>query len=76
MLWQSCFQDWNAHNIAALKDVRDLLSKNYQEILSLFELPRRARLKERFCLVGIFGLYRQTGGRTFSLFMVTLFKQI
>jgi hypothetical protein len=76
MLLQGRFQGWNAQNIAALKDVKDLLTKNHQEILSLFELLRGVRLKERFRLVGIFGFYRQTRRGTLSFFPATLLKNI
>lgn len=76
MLWQGRFQSWNAQNIAALKEVRHLLSKNHQEILGLFEMLRDARLLDRFRLMEICGLYRQTRRGTFSLFLAALFKKI
>lgn len=76
MLWQGRFQYWNTQNIAALKEVSHLLVKNHQEILRLFESLRNARLKDRFRLMEICGLYRQTRRGTFSLFLAALFKKI
>lgn len=76
MLWQGRFQNWNTQNIAALKGVRHLLVKNHQEILRLFEALRGARLRDRFRLMAICGLYRQTRRGTFSLFLAALFKKI
>jgi glycosyltransferase involved in cell wall biosynthesis len=76
MLWQGRFQDWNSQNITALKEVRHLLVKNHQEILKLFEALRGAKLKDRFRLMEICGLYRQTRRGTFSLFLAALFKKI
>jgi len=76
MLWQGRFQNWNTQNIAALKEVRHLLVKNHQEILRLFETLRGAHLKDRFRLMEICGLYRQTRRGTFSLFLAALLKKI
>ena len=76
MLWQGRFQDWNSQNIAALKDVKHLLAKNHQEILKLFEALRGAKLKDRFRLMEICGLYRQTRRGTLSLIFAALIKKI
>jgi glycosyltransferase involved in cell wall biosynthesis len=76
MLSQGRFQDWNTQNVVALKEVKHLLVKNHQEILKLFDALRGAKLKDRFRLVGICGLYRQTRRGTFSLFLAALFKRI
>jgi len=76
MLIQGRFQKWNTQNIAALKQVRHLLVQNHQEILAMFELLRGARLKARFRLIGVCGLYRQTRRGTFSLFIAALVKKI
>lgn len=76
MLWQGRFQGWNTQNIAALKEVSHLLVKNHQEILKLFETLRDAHLKDRFRLLEICGLYRQTRRGTFSLFLAALLKKI
>ncbi|MBU3641081.1 glycosyltransferase family 2 protein [Polynucleobacter sp. Fuers-14] len=76
ILWQGRFQDWNSQNITALKEVRHLLVKNHQEILKMFEALRGAAVKDRFRLMEICGLYRQTRRGTFSLFLAALFKKI
>ncbi|OLY97132.1 glycosyltransferase family 2 protein [Polynucleobacter sphagniphilus] len=76
MLWQGRFQDWNSLNIAALKEVKHLLVKNHQEILKMFEALRGAELKDRFHLMEICGLYRQTRRGTLSLIFAALIKKI
>lgn len=76
MLLQGRFQKWNTQNIAALNQVNHLLVKNHQEILKMFETLRGARLKDRFRLMEVCGLYRQTRRGTFSLFLATLIKKI
>jgi glycosyltransferase involved in cell wall biosynthesis len=76
MLWQGDFQRWNTQNIAALKDAKHLLAKNHQEILKIFEILRGARLQDRFRLMAICGLYRQTHRGKLNLFLATLLKKI
>ena len=76
MLLQGRFQNWNTQNINALKQVNHLLVKNHQEILKMFETMRSAALKDRFRLMEVCGLYRQTRLGTFSLFLATLIKKI
>jgi glycosyltransferase involved in cell wall biosynthesis len=76
MLLQGRFKNWNAQNIAALKQVNHLLVKNHQEILKMFEILRGAQLKDRFRLIEVCGLYRQTRRGTFSLFLAALIKKI
>ena len=76
MLLQGRFQGWNTQNINALKQVNHLLVKNHQEILGIFELLRGATIKDRFRLMGVCGLYRQTRRGTFSLFLANLIKKI
>jgi len=76
MLLQGRFQNWNTQNINALKQVDHLLVKNHQEILRLFEVLRGAKLRDRFRLLQVCGLYRQTRRGTFSLFLAALIKKI
>ncbi len=76
MLLQGRFQKWNAQNISALNKVDYLFIKNNQEILRMFEVLRRAHLKDRIRLIMVCGLYRQTRGGTLSLFLAALFKKI
>jgi len=76
MLLQGRFKKWNTRNIALLKQVNHLLEKNNQEILGMFEIMREANLKDRFRLMEVCGLYRQTRRGTFSLFLAALIKKI
>ena len=76
MLLQGRFQRWNTQNIVTLNQVNHLLVKNHQEILKMFETIRSARLKDRFRLMEVCGLYRQTRRGTFSLFLAALIKKI
>ncbi len=76
MLLQGRFHNWNTQNIAALNSVKHLLVKNHQEILALFGKLRGAKLRDRFRLLEICGLYRQTRRGTFSLFLAALLKKI
>ncbi len=76
MLLHGRFRKWNAQNINALKQANHLLVKNHQEILGMFKLLRGARLKDRFRLMGVCGLYRQTRRGTISLYLAALIKKI
>lgn len=76
MLLQGRFQKWNTQNIKTLKQVDYLLVKNHQEILKMFESLRGAGVKDRFRLMEVCGLYRQTRRGTFSLFLATLINKI
>jgi len=76
MLLEGRFQNWNTQNILALTEVRYLLVKNHQEILSLFGKLRTQKLRDRLRLIKLCGLYRQTRSGTFSLFLAILFKKI
>ena len=76
MLFQGRFQKWNTQNIAALNQTKHLLVKNHQEILKMFELLRGARIRDRFRLMGVCGLYRQTRRGTLSLYLATLIGKI
>jgi hypothetical protein len=76
MLLQGRFQNWNTQNISALKQVNHLLVKNHQEILQIFEALRDAGTIDRFRLLEVCGLYRQTRRGTFSLFLAVLIKKV
>jgi len=76
MTLQGRFQTWNTLNINALKKVDHLLIKNHQDILKMFDILRGAKLKDRFRLIEICGLYRQTRRGTFSLILAAIFKKI
>ena len=76
MLFQGRFQNWNTQNINALKQVNRLLVKNHQEILKMFELLRGAGIKDRFRLMEVCGLYRQTRRGTLSLLLAAIINKI
>jgi glycosyltransferase involved in cell wall biosynthesis len=76
MLLQGRFQKWNTQNITVLKQIKHLLVKNHQEILRMFEIMRCADLKDRFRLMEVCGLYRQTRRGTISLYIAALFRKI
>lgn len=76
MLLQGRFQSWNTQNINALNQINYLLAKNNQETLKLFESIRFAGIKDRFRLMDVCGLYRQTRRGTFSLFLAALIGKI
>ncbi len=76
MLLQGRFRGWNTQNLEVLKKVNHLLVKNHQDILRIFETLRSADVKDRFRLMGVCGLYRQTRRGTFSLYLAALIKKI
>lgn len=76
MFLQGRFQDWNTQNIEVLNQIKHLLVKNHQEIVSMFELLRGARLKDRFRLMGVCGLYRQTRRGTVNLYLAVLINKV
>jgi glycosyltransferase involved in cell wall biosynthesis len=76
MLLKGRFMIWNTMNIKALNQVNEMLAKNPREILRLFEILRSASLKDRFRLLGVCGVYRQTRRGTISLWIAALIKKI
>lgn len=70
------FRNWNTKNIEALCVVKGMLTEDNQEILRLFILLRSAKLIDRFRLMEVCGLYRQTWRGTWSLFLAALIKKI
>lgn len=70
------FRNWNTKNIEALCMVNGMLTEDNQEILRLFKLLRSARLMDRFRLMEVCGLYRQTWRGTMTLFLAALLKKI
>ncbi len=75
-LLRGCFRNWNTKNIEALCVVNGMLTEDNQEILRLFKLLRSAKLIDRFRLMQVCGLYRQTWRGTMSLFLAALLKKI
>lgn len=76
LLLQGRYKKWNTQNIKALKQANHLLVKKHQEILKMFEVLRGAKLKDRFRLTGVCGLYRQTRHGTFSFYLAVLINKV
>jgi glycosyltransferase involved in cell wall biosynthesis len=70
------FRNWNTKNIEAMHVVNGMLTEDNQEILRLFKLLRSAKLIDRFRLMEVCGLYRQTWRGTVTLFLAALLKKI
>ena len=70
------FQSSNTQHILALNQVSNLLTASHKETLKLFESLRGARFKDRFRLMEVCGLYRQTRRGTLSLMLATLLKRV
>ena len=70
------FKMWNSINYEALINVKHLLTKDNQDILTIYGKFRSARLKDRARLLEVCGLYRQTWQGTLSLWLATIFNKI
>lgn len=70
------FRSWNTKNIEALCVVNGMLTEDNQEILRLFKLMRGAKLIDRFRLMEVCGLYRQTWRGTMTMYLAALLKKI
>jgi hypothetical protein len=76
MVLKGQFKLWSDQNIAFLISAKALLTNGNRETLELFEKMRNAKLKDRFRLMEVAGLYRQTWRGTISLLVAALFKKI
>jgi hypothetical protein len=76
MVFKGEFRRWCDQNIEILCTVKPLLNHGSAETLDLFKLMRNARLKDRFRLMEVAGLYRQTWRGTISLVLAALLKKI
>ena len=76
MLVQGRFKKWSDKNISLLLNVNPLLTHGSRETLNLFMAMRNAKLKDRFRLLEVAGLYRQTWSGTISLLFAALIKKI
>jgi glycosyltransferase involved in cell wall biosynthesis len=76
MLLRGRFFHWTDQNLIALNRAKGEISKSNLEILSLFITLRSAKLKDRFRLLEVCGLYRQTWGGTISLTLAALLNKI
>jgi glycosyltransferase involved in cell wall biosynthesis len=70
------FKNWNDLNYTALYNIRNLLTKDSQDILDIFGRLRGAHLKDRMRLLEVCGLYRQTWKGTLSLWLATIINKI
>ena len=76
MLIEGHFKNWSDKNILLLSNIYQLLTHGSKESLNLFIVMRNAKLKDRFRLLEVAGLYRQTWLGTISLLIAALFKKI
>ncbi|MBT8621892.1 glycosyltransferase family 2 protein [Polynucleobacter paneuropaeus] len=76
MLLKGRFFHWTNQNLIALNRAKGEISKSNLEILSLFVTLRGAKLKDRFRLLEVCGLYRQTWGGTISLTLAALLNKL
>jgi len=74
--WNGGFKRWNDINYAALYSVKHLLTKDNREILELFGTLRTAKFKDRFRLLAVCGIYRQTWQGTLSLWLATFLNKL
>lgn len=76
MVFKGRFRNWSNQNIEILCAAKPLLTHGSIETLELFKKMRNAPLKDRFRLMEVAGLYRQTWRGTVSLVLAALFKKI
>ena len=76
MVFRGQFRRWSDQNIAILHTAKPLLTHGSKETLELFKKMRDARMKDRFRLMEVAGLYRQTWRGTISLLLAALFRKI
>ena len=76
MVFGGQFRKWSDMNIDVLMSARHLLTHGSKETLDLFRKMRKADLKDRFRLLEVAGLYRQTWRGTVSLIIAALFKKL
>lgn len=70
------FLDYSDRNVKSLDLGRPFLTQGNAEIFDLFKVMRSAKLKDRFRLLEVCGLYRQTWRGTVSLICAAILKKI
>ena len=70
------FKGWNQKNISALMSCESIFSSQNLDVLFFFKKLREAKLKDRFRLIEVCGLYRQTKKDTLNLYLATLINKI
>lgn len=76
MVFRGDFRSWSNQNIEILCNIKQLLTHGSRENLELFIKLRDASLRDRFRLLEVAGLYRQTWTGTISLLLAALFKRL
>ena len=76
MVFKGEFRRWSDQNIAILSEAKPWLTHGSKETLDLFKKMRSAGLKDRFRLLEVAGLYRQTWRGTVSLLLAAILKKI
>lgn len=70
------YRGWTDQNIQSLRQAEYLLLQVNLEVLKLFEVMRKAKLRDRLRLLEVCGLYRQTWRGTVSLIFAAILKKI
>lgn len=76
MVFKGEFRRWSDQNIAILCAAKPLLTHGSKETLELFKIMRNANLKDRYRLMEVAGIYRQTWRGTVSFLLAIIFKKI
>ena len=77
MVTKGRFKHWNDINVAALDQIRHLMSPSAIETLDYFKQARTAKLfKDRIRLLNISGIFRQSRQGTLSLFIAVIIRMI
>lgn len=76
MVFNGQFRFWSDQVILALDLASPLLTHGSKETLDLFRKMRDAKIRDRFRLMEVAGLYRQTWRGTISLIVAALFGKI
>lgn len=76
MVLQGRFKKWTDQNLQALIASKHLMTSESRKILELFILLRASSLKERFRMLEVCGLYRQTWRGTISLIFAAMFNKL
>ncbi|QWE15576.1 glycosyltransferase family 2 protein [Polynucleobacter sp. AP-Sving-400A-A2] len=70
------FKEWNQKNVSALITCESIIAPQNLDVLYFFKKMREAKLKDRFRLIEVCGLYRQTKKDTLNLYLATLINKI
>jgi glycosyltransferase involved in cell wall biosynthesis len=76
MVFNGTFKKLIDKNIRGIDEIGSLLTEENLELFNLFKKLRDQPLKDRFRLIQVCGLYRQSRRGTFSMFIAALFNKI